>query len=900
MTILSQMQGIVHAYCMKIACFSYSEGKQADSTKGHTMQEYHSRNKEAVLKELGANSITGLTEQEAGRRLRENGPNELTSQKKKGILSRFLEQFKDFMILILLAAAAISYSVSVMEGKPDIADSVIILLIVVLNAVLGVIQESKAERSIEALKQLSAPEAFVLRDGKRNRIASKNLVVGDIVYLEAGAMVPADIRLLESTDLEIDESSLTGESEPVKKNASFSATREMMPGDCKNMAFSMTLVTAGHGYGVVTACGMQTETGKIAGMIQQGDEKETPLQKKLSDVGRYLGIAAVIICVVIFLIGILQGRPAFSMFMTAVSLAVAAIPEGLPAIVTIMLSIGVQRMARKRAIVRKLAAVETLGSASVICSDKTGTLTKNLLTLTEYATVGGGMVPLRTKLPEQNILLESAVLCSNAQMDANGIISGSMMEQAILRAAKECGVDATAVRHRYRRISEIPFDSARKRMNSLHNGADGNRFEIIKGAFDYLLPMCTMYLQDGKLLPLERKVKEQLVKLHAGMAGRALRVLAVIRKERVSTGSAGTDERGYTFLGLLGFLDPPREESMRAVALCKSAGIRPVMVTGDHALTAGAIAKEIGILSDGNVITGNELQKMSDADLKNAVMQCNVFARVSPEHKVRIVNAFRANGEVVAMTGDGINDAPALKNADIGCAMGKTGTDVAKSAADMILTDDNFATIVEAVREGRCIYDNIRKSVHFLLSSNIGEILTILLAVLCKLPTPLAAVQLLWVNLVTDSLPAIALGTEAPEEAVMKRQPVSAKSGIFADGMIARILFEGIMIGILALIAFAIGGQTMTFAVLSLSQLVHAYNMRSTEPVLRIGLLSNIRMNLAFVAGVVLQVTVIMAEPLQDVFHTETMSGIQWIITAGLSLMPLLIVELQKRVSGKE
>ena len=860
-------------------------------------QTYHAMKKEEVLQAFAVNPAQGLDSKEAAKRLAQDGWNELSAQKKKSLIRRFFEQFKDFMILVLLAAAAISYAVSVWEGEADFADSAIILLIVILNAVLGVVQEAKAERSIEALKQLSAPGAEVLRDGVRMRIASRELVTGDIVTLQAGDMVPADIRLLESVNLEIAEASLTGESEPAKKNAAFVGKEETIPGDCKNMAYSMTLVTAGRGSGIVTATGMHTETGKIASMIQQGEEKETPLQKKLSDAGRYLGIAAIIICIIIFLLGILQGRPAFSMFMTAVSLAVAAIPEGLPAIVTIMLSIGVQRMAKKRAIVRKLAAVETLGSASVICSDKTGTLTKNLLSLTEYAVPERGIVPLQTELPERELLLTSALLCSNAQYGDNKEAYGSPMECAILRAATECGMDAVNIRGRNRRIREIPFDSTRKRMNSVHKAPDGSCFEIIKGAFDYLLPLCTEYKAAGKNAPMDRRMKEQLVKLHGEMAGQALRVLAVVRKEKSTL--TGQAESGFCFLGLIGFLDPPREESLEAVKLCKSAGIRPVMVTGDHALTAGAIARKLGIASDGRVITGTELQQMTDRELKDAVRHCSVFARVSPEHKVRIVKAFQANGEVVAMTGDGINDAPALKNADIGCAMGKAGTDVAKSAADMILTDDNFATIVEAVREGRSIYDNIRKSIHFLLSSNIGEILTILLAVICKLPAPLAAVQLLWVNLVTDSLPAIALGVEQPERSVMKRKPVSAQKGIFADGMIVRILFEGIMIGMLALIAFALGGQTMTFAVLSLSQLVHAYNMRSECSVFRIGLLSNLRMNLAFVAGILLQVAVIMLEPLNGVFHTIPMNGIQWGMTAGLSLVPLLVMEMQKQVAGQ-
>lgn len=860
-------------------------------------QTYHAIKKEEVLQLLATNPTSGLEEKEAAVRLTKNGWNELSTQKRKSLVRRFFEQFKDFMILILLAAAAISYAVSAWEGEADFADSAIILLIVILNAVLGVVQEAKAERSIEALKQLSAPGAEVLRNGKRMRVPARELVPGDIVFLQAGDMVPADIRLLESVNLEIAEASLTGESEAAKKNASFIGQEETIPGDCKNMAYATTLVTSGHGMGIVTATGMHTETGKIASMIQQGEEKETPLQKKLSDAGKYLGIAAIIICVIIFLLGILQGRPAFSMFMTAVSLAVAAIPEGLPAIVTIMLSIGVQRMAKKRAIVRKLAAVETLGSASVICSDKTGTLTKNLLSLTEYAIPERGVVPLKTELPERELLLTSALLCSNAQYGENQEEYGSPMECAILRAAEECGIDTVSIRNRNRRIREVPFDSARKRMNSVHKALDGNCFEIIKGAFDYLLPLCTEYRTAGRTALMDKRMREQLIKIHGEMAGQALRVLAVVRKEKCTPSIQS--EGGFCFLGLIGFLDPPREESLEAVKLCKSAGIRPVMVTGDHALTAAAIAGKLGITSDGRVIAGTQLQQMTDRELKDAVKRCSVFARVSPEHKVRIVKAFQANGEVVAMTGDGINDAPALKNADIGCAMGKAGTDVAKSAADMILTDDNFATIVEAVREGRSIYDNIRKSVHFLLSSNIGEILTILLAVICKLPAPLAAVQLLWVNLVTDSLPAIALGVEKPERSVMKRKPISAQKGIFADGMIARILFEGVMIGMLALIAFALGGQTMTFAVLSLSQLVHAYNMRSECSVFRIGLLSNLRMNLAFVSGVLLQVAVIMLEPLNAVFHTVPMNAMQWGMTAILSLLPLLIMEFQKQAAGQ-
>ena len=827
----------------------------------------------------------GLEPEEAKMRLLRDGANEIKASKKKNILIRFFQQFQDFMILILLAAAIISFIVSAWEGEVQYADSLMILLIVIMNAVLGLIQEAKAERSLEALKKLSAPYALVLRGGKRIQVPSREVVVGDVVCLQAGNYIPADLRLFESVNLKTDESALTGESKPVKKDLS---------GKQSDMAYAMTIVTAGHGRGIVTATGMNTESGKIATMIREEEEKATPLQLRLEKVGKILGVSALFICAFIFAVGLFQGKPPFHMFMTAVSLAVAAIPEGLPAIVTIMLSIGVQRMAKKRAVIRRLSAVETLGSATVICTDKTGTLTMNQLTVTEYAVPCIGTIPISQNTAERNKLLEAAVLCNNAGREGSGKTYGEPLELAMVTAAEQSGIVVERVRSQQQRIYEIPFDSKRKRMTTIHKGAKGQRV-VIKGAFDYILPMCTHYLNGTGKEPLVQNVRNRLIRMQEEMAARALRVIAVIEKYTNSGYPAEADEHGFTFLGLIGMQDPPRAEAKDAVHLCSSAGIRPIMITGDHELTATAIAKAVGIPNSGTVINGEKLNKLTSTEWNQVVREYSVFARVSPEHKVHIVKALQENGEVVAMTGDGINDAPALKKADIGCAMGKSGTDVAKGASDMVLTDDNFATIVEAVREGRGIYDNIRKSIHFLLSSNIGEILTILVAVLCGLPSPLAAVQLLWVNLVTDSLPAIALGVEAPDPRNMHRPPISKKQSIFADGMGISILLEGVMIGILSLIAFIIGGQTMCFAVLSLSQLVHAYNMRSSGSVFRLGILTNHKMNLAFLIGVVLQVAVIMTLPLTTVFNTSPMGTSKWLVTAALSLVPLAVVEVQKR-----
>lgn len=902
---------------------------------------YHSLTIEETLKQLHTDPKTGLSEKEVRIRRQANGLNILAAKKKKSLISRFFAQFSDFMILVLIAAAIISFLVSLAEGEADFVDPLIILAIILLNAILGLIQEEKAEKALEALKQMSAPNALVLREGKRKSIPSQELVLGDIIFLETGHYVPADARLIDSIDLKVDESALTGESHPVGKDANVVLKEEAMLGDRKNMVPSTGIITYGRGSAVVTATGMKTEVGHIAALIMEDSTPDTPLQKRLEKTGKVLGIAALCICIIIFVLGVLQGRALFSMFMTSVSLAVAAIPEGLPAVVTIMLSLGVQRMAKKNAVIRKLPAVETLGSATYICSDKTGTLTQNKMTVTAINLPEETELSLKEAAEKKEgiALFTAAILCNNSILESeNGKkkkkktsdleekvfeVSGEPTESALLTSALYAGVNYGKIQATYPRVRELPFDSIRKRMTTVHRLPDGGYISITKGALDLLLPLCTNSYNKGKKEPLTVTLRNKIKRQNDRLTSRALRVIAISGKklERSPEQMTATQlEQNLTFLGLFGMIDPPRPEVKDAVALCRSAGITPVMITGDHAVTASAIAKELGILTsekkppllplesgkvavaelavssylDTRVITGEELNRMTDTDLSEQIYKYRVFARVSPEHKVRIVKALQKRGEVVAMTGDGVNDAPALKAADIGCVMGKTGTDVAKNASDMILMDDNFATIVAAVKEGRGIYDNIKKSIHFLLSSNIGEIITIFTAILFGLPSPLAAVQLLWVNLVTDSLPAIALGVEPPATDIMNRKPISPKKGMFADGLIFKIIFEGAMIGFLALIAYMLGGTTCCFAVLSLSQLCHAFNMRSEHSLRTIGLWSNPKMLISFFICAFLQIAVISYKPLADIFQVQPLSTIQWIFTAILSFLPIPIVEIQK------
>ncbi len=861
----------------------------------------------------------GLSENESKQRLTRYGYNELSGKKPRSLLSRFAEQFNDFMILILLGAALISFLTSLFEGKADYAEPLIILFIVIMNAVLGVIQEAKAKHSLAMLQKLSSPEAQVVRSGKRTMIPTRELVPGDIILLSAGSMVPADARLLQADGLTVDESSLTGESEPVKKTAERTLKEDTAIGDLVNMVNAGSVILSGHATALVCQTGMQTQVGKIADLIQQDTAPETPLKKHLAHTGKVLGITVLAICFLVFLLGAVQGRPLFTMFMTAVSLGVAAIPEGLPAIVTIVLSLGVQRMAKKKAIIRHLPAVETLGSATFICSDKTGTLTQNKMTVTELS---DGRTTLPLPSPEAKPVLLCAALCNNAYFESDGTGNGEPTELALLQAAKDASLCSPMPDTRYKRLAEYPFDSSRKCMSTVHllSGKSDTllpvmpqntyAFLVCKGAPEVVLSRCSSLYDKGAVTPFTAPLRQSLTDYCNRCAERALRVLAVAYRPLTDSSYRKISDKDTLFhaeedlilLGFLGLMDPPRPEVRDCVRTCKEAGITPVMITGDHALTARAIAADLGICSKKDrVVTGPELSSMSESELIECVGSCRVFARVAPEHKVAIVRALQARGEVVAMTGDGINDAPALKASDIGCAMGKSGTDVAKEAADMVLMDDNFATIVAAVREGRGIYANIRRCVHFLLSCNIGEIITILFALLFGMPAPLLAVQLLWVNLITDSLPAAALGVEPTEKDIMKQPPCDTGKSLFAGGLGFKIAFEGAMIGAISLMAYVIGnhyfnaGSTMTFAVLSLSQLVHSFHMRSDRPLSDIGFFTNPKLLLSFVICAFLQISVITFPFAAKIFSVTPLSVGAWCIVAILSLLPLPIVELQKR-----
>lgn len=854
------------------------------------MTSYHSMSKEKTAQTLKTDIKNGLSNSDAAGRLQSDGKNILKEQKRPSLVQRFFAQFNDFMIIILLAAALVSLIISRLNGDNDFTEPLIILAIVVLNALLGVFQEAKAQKSIDALKKISAPHARVIRDGKIITVDAADVVTGDILVLKAGEIAAADCRLIESANLFIDESALTGESDAVAKEADISVEETAVLGDRINMVYASTEVTGGRGCGIVTETGMNTEVGKIAKLLMEDDDETTPLQRRLESAGKVMGVWALVICAMVFVVGLYRRLPAFEMFMTSVSLAVAAIPEGLPAIVTIMLAIGLQKMAKRNAIVRHLPSVETLGSASVICSDKTGTLTQNKMTVKK---ISGG-----------NYTLELMSICSEAN-DMNPT------ERAILEAAEKAGLSKARLDQKYPRISEIPFDSNRKRMTTL-NKWDTKARVITKGAAELILPLCGRYFDGKSERVLTETKKREILKETQNMADKALRVIGVCYK---NTDSRDTKiyEKNMVFAGLAGMQDPPRKEAADAVKRCRQAGIKAVMITGDHPATAKAVAEEVGILKEGErVITGAELDKIPQEKLADEIAKCSVFARVTPEHKTSIVRAWKKRGAVVAMTGDGVNDAPALRAADIGCSMGISGTDVAKSASDMILTDDNFATIVEAVKQGRGIYSNIRKAVQFLLSSNIGEIITVFAALLMGCPAPLLPIQLLWVNLVTDSLPAIALGVDPVEEEVMHKPPRPANEGIFAGGMGISIVLEGIMIGALALIAFSIGrlyfdgagapivGRTMAFATLSISQLFHAFNMRSEGSLFKAGLFKNMYLVGALLAGIFLQMSVIMFSPLGMVFRTARLTVTQWGIVGMLSIMPIIIVELQKFVSGRK
>ena len=900
-------------------------------------KNWFSKGEKEILEEFKTNAKTGLSSQQVTEYQEKYGFNELKAEKKKSLFVKFLEQFKDFMIIVLIIAAIVSGVVGYIEGE-GITDSIIILIVVIVNAIIGVAQENKAEKSLEALQKLSSHVAKVLRNGTVEVVQSRELVPGDIVLLDTGDYVPADIRLIEAVNLKSQEASLTGESVPVDKSTTVIKDEKVGIGDRTNMVFSSSLITYGRGKGIIVETAMNTEVGKIAGILTNTVKTETPLQIKLNKLGKTLGIAALAICVVIFVIGLLYGKNALDMFMTAVSLAVAAIPEGLAAVSTIVLAIGVQRMVKKHAIVKKLPAVETLGSATVICSDKTGTLTQNKMTVKKvfYNNKLVAMEDIQEKEAELEKLVYTSMLCNDTKVGTDKTLTGDPTETALVDMGFALDFEP-ATFEMYPRRKEVPFDSDRKLMTTVNQVED--RYVVYtKGGIDELLKRCNRYLLQGEVKNDLAEYRKVIDKNNMAMAGDALRVLAMAYKEldhEPTDEEMKTIENDLIFIGMVGMIDPPREEVKVAVEKCKTAGIKTVMITGDHKATAVAIAKELGILEKGEeAITGAELEEMSQEELEKNVRHYSVYARVSPEHKVRIVRAWQANGEIVAMTGDGVNDAPALKTADIGCAMGIVGTDVSKEAADVILTDDNFATIVSSVEEGRRIYDNILKAIQFLLSSNVGEIVVLFIAILItpwisstfnidiNLIEVLLPIHILWINLVTDSLPALALAVDPAEDDVMSRKPLKTNKGIFTKGMTWRIVYQGIMIGLITLAAFLIGlstpeaelptvyhdgvllsaeevrveiGQTMAFTVLALSELVHVFNIRNNKKsIFKTNPFNNKMLLLAILVSASLMFVILLVPGLRNIFSIPVLPLTNILEIIGLVVLPLVIVEIFK------
>lgn len=898
------------------------------------MKNWFNLTVDEIAKELDVELDKGLKKSEIASRQEKYGINQLQSKKKKSLIIKFLEQFKDFMIIILIIAAIVSGIIGIQEGE-GITDTIIILIVVIVNAIIGVAQENKAEKSLEALKKMSSHVAKVIRDGKLEVIQSAELVPGDIVMLDTGDFIPADLRIIQAVNLKSQEAAMTGESVPVDKASEVIKAEEVSLGDRKNMLFSSSLITYGRGKGIVVETGMNTEVGKIATMINEAEDAETPLQEKLNSLGKTLGIVALAICVVIFIVGMAYGKEPIHMFMTAVSLAVAAIPEGLAAISTIVLAIGVQRMVKKNAIVKKLPAVETLGSSSVICSDKTGTLTQNKMTVVKLFVNGELQEFEEVKDLNEEIrrVTNNCMLCNDTKIGENGELTGDPTETALIDMGFKLKY-TKSIYSQMPRVAEIPFDSDRKLMTTVHKV--GDKFVVYtKGGLDELLACCTKYSFNGAIKDDIEEYIKQVEEINKQMAENALRVLAFGYKEfdhPIKEEDMRTLESELIFTGMVGMIDPPRLEVKEAVEKCISAGITTVMITGDHKITASAIAKELGILTDGKeAITGAELEKISDEELKERVRNIAVYARVSPEHKVRIVKAWQANGEIVAMTGDGVNDAPALSKADIGCAMGIVGTDVAKEAADVILTDDNFATVVSAVEEGRRIYNNILKAIHFLLSSNIGEIVVLFFAIMLtpilankfgitgeyiSRLEPLLPIQILWINLVTDSLPALALAVDPAEKDVMKKKPIKKSTGIFTKGMTYRLIYQGAMIGLLTLIAFIIGlsvegdslykikvAQTMAFTVLALSELVHVFNVRNNEKsIFKTNPFNNNKLILAIIVSAILMIIVLFIPALRSIFSIAILPKDKLLETICLVFSPIVIVEVFKllKINGGE
>ncbi|MEG0474235.1 MAG: cation-translocating P-type ATPase [Carnobacterium sp.] len=880
-----------------------------DNEKKEQVKEpFFTQDEATVLKQMQT-SEEGLTSQEAEKRIAEYGPNQLDEGKTKSLLMKFLDQFKDFMIIVLLVAAVVSGVFG------DISDAVIILVVVILNAVLGVVQEAKAEEAINALREMSSPEAKVRRDGTVVSLKSDQLVPGDIVLLEAGNIVPADLRLIEIASLQIEEAGLTGESVPVDKELTILEDVKAGIGDRTNMAFMNSNVTYGRGEGIVVGTGMSTEVGHIAEMLASTEETMTPLQNNLNRLGKYLTVAILVIAVVMFVVGMLNGREWLDMLLTSISLAVAAIPEGLPAIVTIILALGTQKMAKRKALVRKLPAVETLGSTDIICSDKTGTLTMNKMTV-EKMYFNGQIQDNEEPIDMQTPVLRSMVYANDTQISGDGTLIGDPTETALIQFALNKGVDVVAALKKEPRVAEVPFDSERKLMSTVHKQEDGKFLIAAKGAPDELLKRCTKIDRNGTIEPLDEETKQAILDMNHDLATQALRVLSmaykVVDNMPTDISSAGLEQE-LVYAGMTGMIDPEREEAKDAVRVAREAGIRPIMITGDHRDTAEAIAKRLGILEEqqkDGVITGAELDEISDADFATRVKDYSVYARVSPQHKVRIVKAWQKAGKIVAMTGDGVNDAPALKTADIGIGMGITGTEVSKGASDMVLADDNFSTIVVAVEEGRKVFSNIQKSIQYLLSANLGEVLTLFIATLLGWSI-LAPVHILWINLVTDTFPAIALGLEPAEADSMKQPPRGKKATFFSNGVLSSIIYQGILEGGITLFVYwwathnpvHVGNNelihsdalTMAFITLGLLQLFHAFNVKSVEKSLfTVGFFKNKMFNLAILVSGALLAVVVLVPGLNDAFKVSHLDLQQWLLVLGASFSIIPIVEIIK------